>query len=628
MKGLEAPYGPPKGDTERVQRYGKKVKGDKDKGNKDMKQNDDIQHTSDNDDGMKKNGPSSALCPPLGDHRELLSRFLTQTHFESQEDFIRNLHFKIPERFNFAYDVMDVWAEQEPDKLALLWTNDEGECLRFTFGELKTLTDRTAAWFMQLGIGRGDKVMLILKRRYEFWLSMLALHKIGAIAIPATHMLTRHDIVYRNTRAGIKAIVCVGEEYVMRQVSDAMTDSPTVETLISVGPLRSEGFHDWQSEWEQAPAFVRPDHVNDNDDTMLMYFTSGTSGEPKMVAHDFLYALGHLTTGVFWHNLSEDSIHLTVADTGWGKAVWGKLYGQWFAGAVVFVFDHEKFTADKLLRQIERYRITSFCAPPTVYRFMIHEDFSKYDLSSLRYCCTAGEALNPAVYDRFFELTGIRLMEGFGQTETTMTLGTMPWTTPKPGSMGLPNPQYDIALVKPDGTPCEDGEKGEIVIRTNEERRVDTLKKPLGLFKEYYRDEELTRRVWHDGMYHTGDVAWRDEDGYYWFVGRIDDVIKSSGYRIGPFEVESALMTHPAVVECAITGVPDDIRGMVVKATVVLHADWKDRAGDDLVKELQQHVKRETAPYKYPRIIEFVDELPKTISGKIRRVEIREKDKK
>lgn len=592
-----------------------------------MKQN-NSKHTSDCDEELNNQGQSSAQCPPLGDHRGLLSRFLTQTYFESQDDFIRNLHFKIPERFNFAYDVMDVWAEQEPDKLALLWTNDEGECRRFTFGELKTLTDRTAAWFMHLGIGRGDKVMLILKRRYEFWLSMLALHKIGAIAIPATHMLTRHDIVYRNTRAGIKAIVCVGEEYVMRQVSDAMTDSPTVEILISVGPLRSEGFHDWQSEWEQAPAFVRPDHVNDNDDTMLMYFTSGTSGEPKMVAHDFLYALGHLTTGVFWHNLSGDSIHLTVADTGWGKAVWGKLYGQWFAGAVVFVFDHEKFTADKLLRQIERYRITSFCAPPTVYRFMIHEDFSKYDLSSLRYCCTAGEALNPAVYDRFFELTGIRLMEGFGQTETTMTLGTMPWTTPKPGSMGLPNPQYDIALVKPDGTPCEDGEKGEIVIRTNEERRVDTLKKPLGLFKEYYRDEELTRRVWHDGMYHTGDVAWRDEDGYYWFVGRIDDVIKSSGYRIGPFEVESALMTHPAVVECAITGVPDDIRGMVVKATVVLHADWKDRAGDDLVKELQQHVKRETAPYKYPRIIEFVDELPKTISGKIRRVEIREKDKK
>ncbi len=558
----------------------------------------------------------------------MIERFLTQTEFKSQDDFIENLHFKIPENFNFAYDVMDVMAAEEPDKTALIWSTDEGECRKFTFGELKTLTDRTAAWFMQLGIGHGDMVMLILKRRYEFWLSMLALHKIGAVAIPATHMLTRHDIVYRNTRAGVKAIVCVGEDYVMTQIKEALPDSPTVKTLISVGPKKAEGFHDWHEEWETAPAFCRPAHVNDNDDTMLMYFTSGTSGEPKMVAHNFLYALGHLTTGVFWHNLKPGSIHLTVADTGWGKAVWGKLYGQWFAGATVFVFDHEKFTADKILRQIEKYRITSFCAPPTVYRFMIHEDFSKYDLSSLQYCTTAGEALNPAVYDRFHELTGIRLMEGFGQTETTMTLGTMPWTTPKPGSMGLPNPQYDIDLIKSDGTPCEDGEKGEIVIHTGEGARgaVGKTHCPLGLFKEYYRDEELTRQAWHDGLYHTGDVAWRDEDGYYWFVGRIDDVIKSSGYRIGPFEVESALMTHPAVVECAITGVPDDIRGMVVKATVVLHADWKDKAGDELVKELQDHVKHETAPYKYPRIIEFVDELPKTISGKIRRVEIREKD--
>ncbi|NPD91134.1 AMP-binding protein [Xylanibacter muris] len=551
----------------------------------------------------------------------MIERFLVQTDFKSQDDFIHNLQFRIPETFNFAYDVMDVWAEERPDKPALLWTDDDGRCMRFTFRDLKEQTDRTAAYFMQLGIGHGDMVMLILKRRYEFWLSVLALHKIGAVAIPATHMLTAHDIVYRNNRAGVKAIVCVGEEYVVSQVKAAMADSPTVETLISVGPSHAVGFHDWHNEWNDVRDFVRPEHVNDNDDTMLMYFTSGTSGEPKMVAHDYLYALGHLTTGVFWHNLSEDSIHLTVADTGWGKAVWGKLYGQWFAGAAVFVFDHEKFTADKLLRQIEKYRITSFCAPPTVYRFMIHEDFSKYDLSSLRYCCTAGEALNPAVYDKFFSLTGIRLMEGFGQTETTMTLGTMPWTEPKPGSMGLPNPQYDIDLIKPDGTQCEDGEKGEIVIRT-------ANGKPVGLFKEYFRDEELTEKVWHDGIYHTGDVAWRDEDGYYWFVGRIDDVIKSSGYRIGPFEVESALMTHPAVVECAITGVPDDIRGMVVKATVVLKDTWKQKAGDELVKELQNHVKHETAPYKYPRIIEFVDELPKTISGKIRRVEIRARDNK
>lgn len=464
-------------------------------------------------------------------------------------------------------------------------------------------------------------VMLILKRRYEWWLSMLALHKLGAVAIPATHMLTKHDIIYRNNRASVKAIVCVGDSYVLTQIEEAMPESPTVETLISIGPEVPDGFHDWHKEWEHAPTFVRPEHPNSNEDTMLMYFTSGTSGEPKMVAHDFLYALGHLVTGAFWHNLSEDSIHLTVADTGWGKAVWGKFYGQWFAGATVFVFDHDKFTADKILRKIEQYHITSFCAPPTVYRFMIREDFSKYDLSSLRYCCTAGEALNPAVYNKFFELTGIKMKEGFGQTETTMTLGTMPWTEPKPGSMGLPNPQYDIDLLKPDGTPCEDGEKGQIVIRVGD-------RKPIGLFKEYYRDEALTRQVWHDGIYYTGDMAWRDEDGYYWFVGRIDDVIKSSGYRIGPFEVESALMTHPAVVECAITGVPDPIRGMVVKATVVLGKEWKDKAGDALIKELQNHVKHETAPYKYPRIIEFVDELPKTISGKIRRVEIRERDEK
>ena len=551
----------------------------------------------------------------------MIEKFLKQTTFISQEDYEKNLEFIIPEHFNFAYDVMDQWAEQKPEKLALLWTNDEGECIRFSFKDIKEQSDRAAAYFQQLGIGKGDMVMLILKRRYEFWLSMLALHKIGAVAIPATHMLTTHDIVYRNNRASVKAIICAGEDYIMEQVAGSKTGSPTLEILVSIGPKQADGFHDWHKEWNDAPAFVRPADKNDNDDTMLMYFTSGTSGEPKMVAHDFLYAMGHLTTGVYWHNLSEDSIHLTVADTGWGKAVWGKMYGQWFAGAAVFVFDHEKFTADKILRQIEKYRITSFCAPPTVYRFLIHEDFSNYDLSSLRYCCTAGEALNPAVFDKFKELTGISLMEGFGQTETTMTLGTMPWTKPKPGSMGLPNPQYDIDLIKPDGTPCEDGEKGEIVVRTGNG-------KPVGLFKEYYRDGELSHNVWHDDVYHTGDVAWRDEDGYYWFEGRIDDVIKSSGYRIGPFEVESALMTHPAVVECAITGVPDEIRGMVVKATVVLHKDWKAKAGEDLIKELQNHVKHVTAPYKYPRIIEFVDELPKTISGKIRRVEIREKDNK
>ena len=549
----------------------------------------------------------------------ILNRFLKQTTFQNQQDFRDNLEFIVPEHFNFSYDVIDVWAKEEPEKLALLWTNDEGECRRFTFAQLKEISDRTAAYFQSLGVGRGDMVMLILKRRCEFWFSMLALHKLGAVAIPATHMLTSHDIQYRVERAGIKCIVSVGEDYVMEQIKDAMQHTP-VPILVSIGPKEDEGFHSWHKEWNDAPAFERPFTPNDNSDTMLMYFTSGTSGEPKMVAHDFLYALGHLSTGVFWHNLKEDSLHLTVADTGWGKAVWGKLYGQWFAGAAVFVYDHEKFTAKALLEQISKYRVTSFCAPPTVYRFMIHEDFSQFDLSSLRYCTTAGEALNSAVYEKFHELTGIRLMEGFGQTETTLTLSTMPWNKPKPGSMGLPNPQYDIDLVRDDGTPCEDGEKGEIVIRVGD-------KKPIGLFKEYFRDDELTASVWHDGMYHTGDVAWRDEDGYYWFVSRKDDVIKSSGYRIGPFEVESALMKHPAVLECAITGVPDETRGMVVKATIVLNEAWKEKKGDALVKELQEHVKTHTAPYKYPRIIDFVDELPKTISGKIRRVEIRNKDK-
>ena len=555
----------------------------------------------------------------------MIERFLTQTKFTSEDDYAKHLHFIVPENFNFAYDVMDAWAEEKPDKVALLWTSERGEEVSTTFREFKEQTDRTAAYFMQLGIKHGDKVMLILKRHYQWWLSMMALCKVGAIAIPATHMLTVHDIVYRNQSASVKYIICANDEYITEQIAKAMPDSPTIKALVAVNALSEldkpipEGFHDWRKEWAEAPAFVRPDNVNTNEDTMLMYFTSGTSGEPKMVAHDFLYALGHLTTGVYWHNLHANSLHLTVADTGWGKAVWGKLYGQWFAGATVFVYDHEKFTAEKIMRQMEKYHITSFCAPPTIYRFMIREDFSKYDLSSLEWCTTAGEAMNPSVANRFKELTGVTIYEGFGQTETTMTLGTFPWVKPKPGSMGKPNPQYDVQLLRQDGTECEDGEKGEICIRIGD-------KKPLGLFKGYYRDEERTKETWHDGIYHTGDMAWHDEEGYYWFVGRTDDVIKSSGYRIGPFEVENALMTHPAVVECAITGVPDPIRGMIVKATVVLAPEYKAKAGDELIKELQNHVKHETAPYKYPRLIEFVNELPKTISGKIRRVEIREKD--
>ena len=550
----------------------------------------------------------------------MIERFLAQTTFTSEEDFKEHLKFKAKEDFNFAYDVMDAWAEEAPDKLALLWTSERGEEKRFTFAQLKEQTDQAASYLQSLGIARGDMVMLILKRHYQWWLAMLALSKIGAVAIPATHMLTAHDIVYRNNRASVKAIVCVNDDYVTAQVHASLAESPTVEVLVAVnsdtelGKAVPTDFHCWNEEWDKAPAFVRPEHVNTNDDTLLIYFTSGTSGEPKMVAHDHLYALGHLATGVFWHNLNTDSIHLTVADTGWGKAVWGKLYGQWFAGATVFVYDHEKFTAEKIMRQIEKYRITSFCAPPTIYRFMIQEDFTRYDLSSLKYCTTAGEALEPAVFQKFYELTGIRMMEGFGQTETTMTLGTFPWNTPKPGSMGKPNPQYDIRLLKADGSECEDGEKGEICIKVGEH-------KPYGLFKCYYRDEEMTHQVWHDGLYHTGDLAWRDEDGFYWYVGRADDVIKSSGYRIGPFEIESVIMELPYVLECAVTSAPDPIRGQVVKASIVL---TKGTQGTEaLKKEIQTYVKTNTAPYKYPRIVEFRDELPKTISGKIRRVELK-----
>jgi len=387
----------------------------------------------------------------------MVERFLKQTTFTSVEDYNKNLEFIVPENFNFAYDVMDVWAAENPDKKALLWTNDKGAEITLTFKDLKEMSDKAAAYLQSLGISKGDTVMLILKRRLEWWITMLALCKLGAVVIPATHMLTKHDIVYRCNRASIKGIICVGEPYVLSQIQEAMPECNTVDTLISVGPDVPEGFHDYHAEWEKAPAFVRPAHVNTNEDTMIIYFSSGTSGEPKMAAHDFLYALGHLTTGVFWHNLKEDSLHLTVADTGWGKAVWGKFYGQWFAGACVFVYDHEKFHAADMLKQMEKYHVTSFCAPPTVYRFMILEDFSKFDLSSLRYCCTAGEALNPAVFDKFYELTGLNIYEGFGQTETTMTLGTMPWMKPKPGSMGMPNAQYDIDLVKADGTPCEEG---------------------------------------------------------------------------------------------------------------------------------------------------------------------------
>ena len=549
----------------------------------------------------------------------MLEKFLQQTQFTDFEDFKANYKLLVPENFNFAYDVVDDWAAKEPNKKALLWTNDQGECREFSFGEIKKYSDQTASYFQSLGIKKGDIVMAILKRRYEFWFTIIALHKIGAVIIPVTHLLTKKDLIYRNNAADIKAIVAVGEETIINHINDALPESPTVEILISVGPIVPENWNDFHTGIENAAPFTKVENANTNDDIMIISFTSGTTGNPKMVTLDYVYPLAHIVTAKYWHNLHEESIHLTIADTGWLKAVWGKLYGQWIVGACVFVYDHEKFTPTAMLEMIQKYRITSLCAPPTIFRFLIREDITKYDLSSLEYCTIAGEALNPAVYEQFLHLTGIQLKEGYGQSETTLSIFTSPWTEPKPGSMGLPSPHYDVDLLTPEGRTAEVGEQGEIVIRTDK-------RYPEGLFKGYYRNAELTESAWHDDIYYTGDVAWRDEDGYFWFVGRNDDVIKSSGYRIGPFEVESALMTHPAVVECAITGVPDEIRGQLVKATIILSKEYKDKAGDALIHEIQEHVKTVTAPYKYPRIIEFVEALPKTISGKIRRTEIREKD--
>ncbi|WP_038291525.1 AMP-binding protein [Acetivibrio straminisolvens] len=549
----------------------------------------------------------------------MLEKYLSKVNFDSYEDFIQNFKLNIPENFNFAYDVVDEIASKTPDKIAIVWCDENGNEATFTFGQLKEYSDRTANFFKKAGIKKGDPVMLILKRRYEFWFAILALHKIGAICIPATHLLTTKDIIYRNNAADIKMIVCVAEDEVIKHVEESLEKSPSVMAKALIGKDK-EGWYNFNKEIEnESPDFERPtgEDAPTNDSIMLLYFTSGTTGMPKMVSHDFTYPLGHIVTAKYWQNVIDGGLHLTVADTGWAKAVWGKIYGQWLAGSAVFVYDYDKFVPKELLEVICKYGVTTFCAPPTIYRFFIKEDLSKYDFSKLKYCTVAGEPLNPEVYNQFYKATGIRLMEGYGQTELTVTLGTFPWMEPKPGSMGKPSAGYEIDLLDENGNSCEVGEEGQVVIRT------DKIK-PVGMFGGYYRDKELTNKVWHDDIYYTGDMAWRDEDGYYWFVGRADDVIKSSGYRIGPFEVESALLEHPAVLECAITAVPDPIRGQIVKATVVLAKNYTP--GDDLVKELQDHVKKVTAPYKYPRIIEFVDELPKTISGKIRRVEIRAKD--
>jgi acetyl-CoA synthetase len=541
--------------------------------------------------------------------------------YDSYEDLMENYKISIPENFNFAYDVVDRFAREEPRREALVWTNDAGEDRRFSFAELKELSDRCANYFASIGIGKGDAVLLILRRRWEFWVAHLALHKLGAISCPATHLLMVKDLVYRNNAAGIKAVVTIDEKDLQDRVDEALGDSPTVKKLITIGEDRAgwDSFHEGCA--SASTSFARPTGAASagNHDIMLLYFTSGTTGNPKMVQHDFTYPLGHIITAKYWHNVTDGGLHLTVAETGWAKAMWGKIYGQWIAGSAVFVYDMDAFVPEKLLAKVAEFKVTTFCAPPTIYRYMIKEDLKKYDLSALRYCTIAGEPLNPEVYNKFLELTGLKLFEAYGQTELTIVLGNFTGMEPKPGSMGKPSPGYVLDIVRPDGSSCDTGEVGEIIIR------IDGGK-PFGMYAGYYRDDELTAKAFAGGIYHTGDTAWKDEDGFYWFVGRNDDMIKSSGYRIGPFEVESALLTHPAVLECAITAVPDPDRGQIVKATVVLTKSYT--ASDQLVKELQDHVKHATAPYKYPRVIEFVKELPKTISGKIRRVEIREGDKK
>ena len=547
----------------------------------------------------------------------LATRYI-RMDFTSQEDFEKNYELRIPERFNFAYDIVDEYARLEPDKPAMIWTNVEGEEHRFSFGDMSRKSNQVANFFRSLGLKKGDPVMLVMKRRYEYWFCALALMKLGCVIIPATAQLVKKDVVYRCEAASIKAIVTVYLDEVCRHMEEARPECSTLEYLITLGDR--EGWLNLNEGMNSQPeTFVKPDE-NDlptNDDMLMMYFTSGTTGMPKMAAHSYTYPLAQIATAAYWHNVNDESLHIAVADTGWAKAGWGKIYGQWICGACLFVYDFDRFVAPDMLRMLEKYRVTSFCAPPTVYRFMIKEDMAAYDLSALKWANTAGEPLNPEVFAQFKKFTGVELHEGFGQSETTPLLMTSKWMKPRMGSTGRPSPAYDIDLVDKEGNSVEAGVEGEIVVRLDKGR-------PAGLFLGYYRDEEKTAEAFAGGVYHTGDMAWRDIDGYYFFIGRSDDVIKSSGYRIGPFEVESALMEHPAVLECAITAVPHPERGQVVKATIVLSKGYV--GSPELIKELQNHVKKATAPYKYPRIVEFVDELPKTLSGKIQRVKIRKED--
>lgn len=543
---------------------------------------------------------------------EFYQRFCTEGF---DEDGVLNrfeLHY--PENYNFGYDVVDARAKETPNDKALVWCNVEGETAEFTFEQMSKLSNQAANMFTDYGIKKGDKVVVVLKRHYQYWYTLVALNKIGAVAIPATHLLTKKDFVYRFQAADAVAIVCTAEGEVSEHAEQAQPECPTFSTKFLVRGGDRDGWVNFDEKIKEYPdTFARRD--TRATDPFLLYFTSGTTGYPKMVMHDHTYSLGHIITARHWHTEEPGELHLTVSETGWGKAAWGKLYGQWIVGSTIFVYDFDRFVAADLLHLIEKYRISTFCAPPTIFRFFIKEGIEGYDFSSVRYANIAGEALNPEVYNRFRDYTGLKLMEGFGQTETTLLLANLKGMEPKPGSMGKPSPMYNVDLVDEDGNSVAPGVVGEIVVRTRENQ------KQVGLFMGYYRDEEKTKAAWHDGLYHTGDTAWKDEDGYYWYVGRTDDVIKASGYRIGPFEIESVLMEHPSVLECAVTGAPDPVRGQVVKATIVLTKGYQP--SEELKKELQNYVKKQTAPYKYPRIVEFVTELPKTISGKIRRAQIR-----
>lgn len=528
------------------------------------------------------------------------------------------IEFHNDELFNFAYDVVDVLGKTKPDKLAMLHIASSGKERRITFKDMMVYSNKAANYFRFLGIKRGDRVMLVLKRHYQFWFAILALHKIGAIAIPATNLLVKKDFEYRLKAGKIDAVLCTSDGKVAQEVERASKTYDGLKAKIMVGSSTLVGWRNFNRDIRFfSPEFKKPSDVPGGDDPMLMFFTSGTTSYPKIAAHSYKYALGHFITAKYWQQVDPDGIHFTISDTGWGKALWGKLYGQWLCEAAVFTYDFDEFYASEILKMIEKYKITTFCAPPTVYRVMVHMKLDHFDLSSLSTVATAGEALNPEIYDKFYKATGMKIMEGFGQTETTLTIGNLAGMEPKPGSMGKPSPQYTVRVMRPDGSLCDTGETGEIVISVE-----DGV--PEGLFLGYYLDEKKTDSVCYNGYYHTGDTAYMDEDGFLWYVGRVDDVIKSTGYRVGPFEIENEIMKLPYVLECAVTSVPDAMRGQAIKASVVLTEGTA--ATDALKKEMVRFFKANLASYKRPKVIEFVKELPKTVSGKIRRVEIKEKD--